>query len=274
MIASNLLFIKSKTEYSSILHSLQNIATFLDDFGGLTYGRTVLLPPCKVFSLNRIWLSLTATFKNAVYCSNHYCLSDANILLRKYRDDLFFYLYMLLYSLDPLNNQDPEYLEKEINIRAWTENTLNNKKRRLLHSEIMKSIGKNPLLQDAVKKHNLESMFKEIDSALNDYVHGNGYNYYNTPVYFEKDVVIKESLEELLLRARGITVTFVFLFALCAPYYIASTDYTDYLECGMDPPFDSQYYVAPFIKDFLNKNSKYLPGNCYHYLKNHVYMQL
>ena len=42
--------------------------------------------------------------------------------------------------------------------------------------------------------------------------------------------------------------------------YTASTDYMDYLECGMSPPDNSQYWVSTNVKEcFLNYVVKYRP---------------
>jgi len=68
-------------------------------------------------------------------------------------------------------------------------------------------------------------------------------------------------------------MTFLFLLILCSPLSIMSTDYIDYLECGQTPPNDSQYWVAPFIEQFISEHSNLIDENCYKYLIENTSMQ-
>ena len=36
-------------------------------------------------------------------------------------------------------------------------------------------------------------------------------------------------------------------------HYMASSDYLDYLECGLTPEPDSQYWVAPFVQEMFDE---------------------
>ena len=49
-----------------------------------------------------------------------------------------------------------------------------------------------------------------------------------------------------------------------------STDYIDYLEVGQTPPEGSQYWVAPFVVNFLKNNVEMIDKNCYEYLKDNI----
>ena len=53
-----------------------------------------------------------------------------------------------------------------------------------------------------------------------------------------------------------------------------STDYIDHLEFGQTPPEGSQYWVAPFVVEFLKSNIEMIDENCYEYLKENTYMAL
>lgn len=70
-----------------------------------------------------------------------------------------------------------------------------------------------------------------------------------------------------------ITVTFLFLLILCSPLSIMSTDYIDFLDFRENPPEDSQYWVAPFIEEFISKNINLIDENCHRYLKENTDMQ-
>ena len=52
-----------------------------------------------------------------------------------------------------------------------------------------------------------------------------------------------------------------------------ANDYLDYLEFNEIPPEGSQYWVAPFISDFLKKYISVLDENCINYLRERTYME-
>ena len=62
--------------------------------------------------------------------------------------------------------------------------------------------------------------------------------------------------------------------ALCAPLYIMSTDYIDHLEFGLTPPDGSQYWVAPFVAEYIKSNIDLIDKSCYEYLKENTCMEL
>jgi hypothetical protein len=49
---------------------------------------------------------------------------------------------------------------------------------------------------------------------------------------------------------------------------ISSTDYIDHLDCNMEPPKDSQYFVASFVQDFIDKKVATLHPELKQYLKD------
>ena len=53
-----------------------------------------------------------------------------------------------------------------------------------------------------------------------------------------------------------------------------SSDYTDYLDAGDTPPDGSQYWVAPFVSDFLNNHKNVLDDKCDSYLREKTGMQI
>lgn len=61
---------------------------------------------------------------------------------------------------------------------------------------------------------------------------------------------------------------------LCSPFSAASTDYVDFLDCGYTPSEESQYWVAPFIKNFIRENLVMIDDNCIEYLRNHSIMDI
>jgi hypothetical protein len=58
------------------------------------------------------------------------------------------------------------------------------------------------------------------------------------------------------------------------PHYMMSTDYIDALDLGMQPEEDSQYWVAPYVKDVFEKYIDTIRPDIAEFLKNHTMMEL
>ena len=123
----NFNIIKYNKSCQDILVSLKSLECFLCDFENLSTGRDMIFFHDKVFFLSKISISLECTIGSIISCCEYGCISDANTLLRKYRDDLFFYLYILVYDSEKKSNSASEILpEIERNIESWLQNELNN----------------------------------------------------------------------------------------------------------------------------------------------------
>lgn len=168
----NFNIIKYNKSCQDILVSLKSLECFLCDFENLSTGRDMIFFHDKVFFLSKISISLECTIGSIISCCEYGCISDANTLLRKYRDDLFFYLYILVYDSEKKSNSASEILpEIERNIESWLQNELNN----LNISMVLKAIALSSDLNDAVKKYKLKSDFDRISKRLNNFVHSKGY---------------------------------------------------------------------------------------------------
>jgi len=219
-------------------------------------------------------------------------LSDANVLLRKYRDDLFFCMYVETVAEESWKKEN--FGDDYLGIVSWLKNELENLQFSSVLKQIgnlpilkdapkkvssgttvwVKQIGNLPILKDAVKRYNLQSMFNKIGKTLNNYVHANGIVFYNKLYNRYKDKEFEAESTNLVENLNYITITFVFLRALYTPISIMSTDHIDYLELGESPPEDSQYWVEPFITDFFLKHKDILDEDCMNYIKNVTDMQL
>lgn len=158
----------------------------------------------------------------------------------------------------------------ESNIDRWINNNLCD----LSIGKVLKTIGQSSQVADAVKKYNMQNYFDTLERRLNDYVHSNGISYYNQNIIAYRSNELKELLISLLNDMRLITVTFMFLLTLCSPLSIMSSDYIDYLECNKTPPEGSQYWVAPYITEFFQKNLDLIDKSCINYLRENTCMQI
>lgn len=255
---------------SVLIKQLKKLESFLDDFNFLIFGRDNIVCKNYVFSLQTILNSSQATLGNIIECCKCFCIADANTLLRKYRDDLFFCLYLVIYDVNVKLRISRNTNKMEANIERWCKNDLSN----LNISEVLLTIGTSDNLQKVICKYDLQKSFNKIGKYLNNYTHGNGHSFYNINACSFDEENIERQLDDIISTAQYITTTFLFLLVLCSPQYIMSTDYIDYLESGQTPPVGSQYWVPQFIVEFLKSNIKMIDINCYEYLKENTCMAL
>lgn len=261
-------FIESDEKYLTITNRIGNVRSFLNSFSFLTLGRDNIVCKHYVFTIQSIFLSTELTAGSILDCCKNCCIADANTLLRKYRDDLFFCLYIIVYSENKKLMVSKGVDVMESNIEKWLQNSLSD----LSINEVLKQIGSKANISDAVRKYHLQSSFSEIGDKLNNYVHSNGYLFYNRNVTAYRDDELLSSLEEISRHTYYITTVFLFLLILCSPLFVMATDYIDYLECGLVPCEGSQYLVAPFVEEFIQQNIGLIDKNCYSYLQENTSM--
>lgn len=256
--------------YNSLVQLIKDTHNFMDRFSFLQFGRnSIVTKVSTIFSINLILDSTVRSLYSILLCSEYGHFTDVTILIRKYRDDLFFYLYLVSVgnSCDLLSEDLPSNEEK--NIKKWQSNELSD-----LHiTQILRYIGTQPKTKTAVEKYNLKSNMDQIATNLNNYVHANGINFYNRhPQNYTKEEI------QLVSNSIGgqlnyITVIFIFLLTLCQPLSIMASDYIDYMDCGDIPPENSQYWVAPFIEEYLKKYGHLLGKDSKEYLKKETGME-
>lgn len=263
--------IKCSKTCQDVLASLRSVEHFLCDFEVLSSDRDVVFFHNRVFFLSRISISLKCTMGSIISCCEYGCIADANTLLRKYRDDLFFYLYILVYDSEKKSGAESKALfEMEHNIDSWLQNELNH----LNINSVLKAIASSPELNDAIKSYKLKSDFDRISRRLNSFVHGNGYWFYNQPSNDYKGSELAIEMAKICNEAKYVTVVFLFLLMLCTPIATMSTDYIACLDSGIQPPDGSQYWVAPFIQKFLAENESLISENCLQYLRDNTSMEI
>ena len=254
------------------INSIRSVEQFWDHFIFLQFGRDYIICGEHVFSLQLIYNSVFLTIGSIIQCCENGCFSDANTLARKYRDDLFFCLYVALYSTNQMVNETAEAnnLKKmEKNIGNWIDNELKN----MNISMVLKTIGKSNRTSDAVKKYKLKNYFDRIGERLNNYVHSNGVAFYNRNLNGMKPEYVEKQIYSISEDIRYITVVFLFLFILCNPLSVMGTDYLDCLENGIPPLEGSQLWVAPFVSDFIYENSDLIDKGCVEYLHDKTSME-
>lgn len=260
--------IQRNKEYCKAIDELKEIEKFIADYGFLSFGRDYILCVNRVFSLQKILISAELTIGSIISCCEHYCVSDANLLLRKYRDDMFFYLYLVVYDSEYKTGNDVQKIENII--EKW----LNNELKNLYLADMLKTIGSSKVLREFVVKFNLQSKLDDVSNRLNNYTHGNGYKYYNNNILVNDNEEIKDDLIQVINDIKFITIVVLSLIIICSPIQVMSTDYIDCLEFNQTLEEGLQYEIAPFIKNFIEKNSCLISKDAYEFLRDNTSMRI
>lgn len=267
-------FFTNNSDWNIFLSGLKSVKYFLDDLGFLSFGRdmTIVRTDAGVAPVytNHILQSATQTLQSLLICAEYGNIADTHMLLRKYRDDLFFYLYIIvtcdsanLLSIDELSSQ-------ERCICSWINNELTN----LNIPEVLKEIATSQRCKNAVIKYGLKVEFDKIGSTLNNYTHGNGCAYYNRLYSHYQNSDIKKLSVDMSHMLQYITITFIFLLVLLRPGTIMATDYIDALDTFMAPEKGSQYWVAPFVSHFVEQHKNLLGNPAIDYLREMTSMEI
>ena len=264
-------FVKEDSECQQSINELKKIEKFLENLGFLTFGRDTVLgifdTKTTSFSLNSLMSSLELTMGSVIACCESACIADANTLLRKYRDDLFFYLYISVYNSLEMNSEKAKTMA--VQIERWINNDLSD----FQIGQVLKAIAAIPQLRDTVAKYHLKETFQNIGNYLNNYVHGNGHSYYNRSYFPYKKNALAVKLKEIENNARYLTVVVMLLLIFCFPSLVMAEDYVGYLDMNLTPPENSQYWVASFVENFMKENISLIDKNCLDYLQENTMMQ-
>lgn len=196
-------------------------------------------------------------------------LSDAIMLVRKYKDDLLFYLYSTLNTFDYINstiwNTKPD-VKKRKEIDKWMKNNRNS----FNISKAIDYFSEDERLKDFLIKFDIINRYKKLNRNLNNFTHSNGFDYINYPANFYKNnpdkmdstcTIIKETIQFF-------SILFIALQSIINPSSISASDYIDSLDMGLEPENGSQYWVAPFIQKYFKNNEKILGNGLIDYLNN------
>lgn len=266
--------IKENAHFQKLNVLLKEIRNFMYEMGFLTYGRDhIVLHQVGIVSGNQIFDSVSRTVESIRYCCLNASFADAYSLLRKYRDDVFYYIYMLTVGekTDFMKFVELKDLGKdERNIYDWVRNQQND----VYIGAIFKAIASSGA-GEAIRKYKLKDSFDKLAIKLNNYVHSNGQSYYNFS-YQRMDAYsdVAKYCKEFGEAITYITMTFLMILVLIRPSLIMSEDYIDYLDCGDTPPDGSQYWVAPFVSEFISRHKGILDEKFDEYLKSITGMKI
>lgn len=229
-------------------------------------------------------MSAMNTIETVDFCCYRGAYSDAYVLIRKYRDDLMQYLFVLnvIKNMQGLTEEElsgisfePESLIKmieldfqilisgerksdvELAMESWIYNDLESPeysemRRRFFDTSKYKHflISADPCI-DYIMKNYLNTVWKKEDRKLNNYVHGNGLKYLTDNYAFQVDKEKKD--RELIETLQNITDILLSLLAIIDSVKMHSPDYMDAMEMGQQPEEGSQYWVCSSIVEYMNE---------------------
>lgn len=260
---------------SKLINDVAETRDFFVNLKELSFGRDLkYFRFVGVINCNELLDSISRTLESIRFCCMNTSFADAYSLLRKYRDDLFYYLYLYVVA----NNQDllkelelSNASKHEKNIYDWSRNCQKN----LSIGDVLSYIATDERVKSASKEYKLEESLQNIRVTLNNYVHSNGYDYYNESYWkMSLNNSVKNQCDEFEKTLNYITVVFLFLLILISPLSVMAEDYVDYLDCGIEAPEGSQYWVAAFVVDYFAKHKNVLDVQCDRYLRTETGMQL
>ena len=239
---------------------------FLDNFSNLICfsGRMIsFFTDKKIYNIGTTLLDNSVqTLKSIKLCCSIGSFADANTLIRKLRDDLILYIYILDVANKRTNSIldlkfDSILTENEKAVEAWLSNTVselpNKTKMKLSFENYMKYLKQNEDITKTLENHNLEHYWETLRARLNDYVHNNGIQFTSHNLIKEYNQNLDIYLKNINIRTSYIITLFLVLIIMTEAPLIASTDMIDHLECGLTPPEDCQYEIAPFIQNYIDK---------------------
>jgi len=167
-------------------------------------------------------------------------INDSYALLRKYYDSTIINIYTNLYLNDHFNidNFIVEHIDN------WRKGTASIPEYRVISIYIKDSDKLKPITDLLLK----DKLYKDVRDRCNDHTH---YNYYYNLLLNDNEIYLPNRINALDRFSADLTAVFVQHFAYLFylnDHYMMSTDYVDYLNVGMTPEEDTQYWVSPFIQ--------------------------
>ena len=269
--------------YNYDIENIRDIFLYLSDTtfssSEVSYGRKgAYILSCQTM------MSVCKTLETIDFCCFRNAYADAYTLIRKFRDDLMQYLFVLnvIQNEHGLTDKEVEQFEMspesmmkmieldiatlisgerktdaELAMEKWIYNVLENTENAMDRKNFFDaSKYKAYLISNNEKvRYIFENFFidkwKKEDRKLNNYVHTNGIQYLMNNYVYQDSKVQKD--KELIESLQNIVDIFLSILAVIDSIKFHSSDYLDALEMNADPQEGSQYWVCPIIVDYMNE---------------------
>ena len=194
-------------------------------------------------------------------------ITDAKALLRNLFDETIINLYFMarlkkkdddfsnLMANDRVLDQGLQ-LEKmcDVTVSDWLVGNKTKQLKKALRYEDMQDYLQQEVRIVGIVEYLETSKCKEIREWLNDAVH---LNYYKAILLNDGSLCIDNARKTTVDKFMNVFNQIIMFHVTCVfclePFYMMTSDYYDYKECGMEPPEGCQYEVAPFIQTYLDR---------------------
>jgi hypothetical protein len=210
------------------------------------------------------------TLKSILVCCRMGNLTDANVLLRKFRDNLFQWLFIITasdavrdHNLNKLFSNEKNIIAQEPSIDRLSSlllSWINNEeieeglKKKFLDIKPYISV----LIENEPVKTGYANYLKDrmiiLGTEMNDYTHGNGKKYiFTNNIKVAPNQNIEKLITDISSRVWEITACFMSFLILLRPHFLMSSDFSEYMDDGITPPEDSQYLISSISQEFIDK---------------------
>lgn len=199
-----------------------------------------------VFNIDSfIFRSIKGTLESIQLILKNGRINDAYALLRKYYDSVVINIYSNLYLDDHVSIEN--FIVDKIN--NWLKGTDKLPEYRVMSDYIRKS-EKVSVINKLLYSDN---RYKNIRDRCNDNTH---YNFFFCMLLNDNEVYNENRIK--VLNSFSVDIKDIFIFHLAylfffKDHFMTSSDYMDALECGVEPKWDSQYWIAPYIQQIFNE---------------------
>lgn len=287
-------------EFKSFKKDFENKIEFVKNFSELilSNGRIITFLTDKNFHLLKTNLldNSVQTLRSIELCCSIGSFSDANTLIRKLRDDLLLYIFILTVinqrkpfieenlenlNLNNVNNFastfsnlriNPNLTDNEKAVDAWLSNNIlelpGKIKMKLSFENYMKSLKKDEKINKILTHYNLQGYWNTLTKKLNNYVHNNGIKFTAHNLVSHSTENLDVYFQNINIRTSYVITFFLVLIIMTESSLISSGDIIDYLDMGMIPPEGCQYEIAPFIQNYIDKEVVKLHPELKEFLKD------
>jgi hypothetical protein len=220
--------------YESLAHSV---------FGFVSVGTRAV---CNIDSY--VFSSIQGTLASIHAILRDGRINDAYALLRKYHDSATINIYTGLYLEDHVSVEN--FIVAQID--KWLRGREPLPEFRVMSQYIRRSARVAPITDLLFA----DDRYKLLRDRCNDHTH---YNFYQNVLLNDKEILLegrRQALEEFSNDLRDVLILHLCYMFFAKGHYMMSSDHLDYLECGMTPEPDSQYWVAPFVQEMFDQTIK------------------
>lgn len=263
--------IKDLISYKKVIKSLQEIEDLYQRISLLqTLNGKILIASAngKTCILDTALLdSSIETLESIKGCLQYGSLSDANALVRKFRDQSLMYLYFL--AVVKKNSYPDENFDKHFEyLFDWYSSKIGF----IDFDQMFKYLKSDPNVLEIIDKYGLQENWKILRHKLNDYVHVKGVE--NAYANYNMNYDLSSGFKKIDKNLKYLSVYFLSLLLIIDSTMVMSTDYIDHMEMGMTPPEGSKYNIAPSIQEFIDQYLKSYDNDLVNFVKQSSIMEI